>query len=702
MPDREIRTGFWSSALLWLPAIILSAALLAALSYPLWVGPVSADGPNSDRRNKPKPWRPNPMHKYQYEAVVRYPRPEIQWHNEDRAKFLASKGVPPEQRSFERCRAGAKAYLKDWWQHHCAKRLNVDESVDLWTLANRMWVRVRYEKGKICGPARLLGLDLDEIRGPLPEEAVAKQKQLQASLFGAALDDPDHVRRLFLMVLITPHTVETLEKLANWLDGVEDRPFTELSATRPSLKAELWRYLISDSEPRATELLRERCVSRDMEEEVYLLLFSYRSEAASRSDKDLEQMLRRAPTQKALECALRCVDGYDSCLRPRDIGYVADMACDVKLPLSRRLIVARMIPEMDGNHELCKRILRLPPGPESDQLKTALLKGGMEPGSRTVPAYLARECAISRKESDAVRTMAMRLLRWDLTWWQDGYRKTGDEGQNGKRQMMLRNIAALQAVAESPDEKPELRKLAASGVIKPLTRIEYLEARLEDQLAGHYGRELAVRALKRMETRNLTSTQKATILREGRSDLYDWDVQIVEGTLELLYAKLKHFAEQHGGKLPASLKEVDPVRRLCGLPYHYLPVKEVRDLSASTILLAAPMALAFDERFEVLGIDAHGKPSRATRARYQQFVKETAKGRRPGARLGSRYKEPTVYVMMGDGKGRGLEQSDFRGIVQRNNEARKSVGAAEIPVEAFERLLRGETLPASPSTKDTK
>lgn len=551
MPDRKIRTDFWSTALLWLPAGILSGAILAALSYPFWFGPAAreryaqavvrdlgvlsyplwldsaspteyvqalvrdmgvlsyplAGGPTAVKEctqaairelqaldyprrgghvspgvrdpDEPELWVRNPVHKYHYVAIVRYPyypHHGDQWHRRDRDEFLASKGVPPEGRDFKSCRAGAKEYLKDWWQHHCANRLSVDERADAETLEHRIWHWLRVEEGRICAPARGLDFDLDEIRGPLPPEAVARHDRLWATLSSPDLHDPDYTRRLFLMVLITPHTVETIEKLANWLDGVEDGPFQARSGWRPSLKAELWRHLLRDSKRRAMELLRERCVSGVVEQAVYLLFVDMALDGSvdpALSDDEFQQIIRRAPTDKALEHALRHIQSKMLTSRGRryshGVGFLADIACDPRFPLSRRRVVARAIPDLADDHELCKRVVRLPSGPESARLKMSILDGRKALGPGCVPAYLVRELALLRGESDAVRRMAIGLLCRELAWWQRRYKKTGDDGQ---RQMMLCNLAALRAIAESPDEKPELRELAASGIIEPATKIE--------------------------------------------------------------------------------------------------------------------------------------------------------------------------------------------------------------------------------------
>ena len=507
----------------------------------------------SQRSPEPRAHKPQPIHHLQYQALMRYPR-DYGRHDKYRLVFLAERGVPPEQRTYESCLAGSKKYLRERWRVLCQQRLALPEISDPRAMRRR-WCGFAADEKRIYADGVRLGLPRDDLRGPLPEEARTKEQQLQQRLADAPREAA--VEKLVLLALITPHARKALDQLAASLDEVEDE----------RLKRDLWEDLLRDPDPRAAELLRKRCLSVSVEEPLYLLLF-YREQYGS--DDELERLIRRAPSDAALETAL-------SRLRSRRSGYpfLTRVVSDTQVPLSRRKRLVRTLVHESWGRESTRYVLGLAPAPDADALKVAVLQEALTGGYRSVDEAAVRRCARSAKESMPVREAAIRYLSREVASWQSLYAMRGPGPSDANN---AQNLATLKQIAESPDEDPRLGAHAANGVLEPMTEIDHLNCKLDD-MVNDPRRLAAVRVLKGLDAMTLGAAEKLRIGTDARERLFSWEKQIVQHALKLIFAKVKQYADGHKGCLPGALKAVEPVPRFAKNAGLYFPVKNSEKLT---------------------------------------------------------------------------------------------------------------------------
>lgn len=418
-----------------------------------------------------------------------------------------------------------------------------------------------------------------------------------------------------------------------------------------------------------------------MSDETYVLLFRI---GGFGSDDEVERLLRRPPSESALEGALKALP-----LTSARVAFLRDMACDPEISLSRRILLTRIVADESNDGEFSQGILELPPGAASAPLKIALLEEALEAGGHAVRNAPARECALSHDESRAVREAAVRFLCFEVKKWQSSYALTGSTTHN--RQGRL-NLEALRKIAESPAEKPELRKLAAQGIVEPLSEADHLEARLKEML-NDPRRLAAIEGLKKVAAMKLSPAEKALALFEGRRTLYNKDEMILEQSLKVLFARAKRYAEAREGALPQTLEQVGPSLLFAGFPFQYIPVKSLEDLRATIVLFCAPKALVFGTDVFVATPGGTGL-RQMDRSEYEKLVKNGgANAPKPHPFFKSPQSardplEPTLFVMMGDGKVKKLTQFNYQDVTRQNNDARKAAGARAIKPEVIERLLK--------------
>ena len=669
-PDRRPRRVLY---------VVLVAVLPALALVPLAIRAATARNDRSDQR-APGQMR---IQELQYEALRQYPR-RTAWADRDRKELLAERGVPPAQRTYESCRAGAKKHLQARWREFAAQRLKTTET-DVDKL-QRIWRQFTWKAKDFQTDVRRCGLKLGEVLTPLPEDALAEQQAQLGRLEAVDRRDPIAVQRQFLATLIRPHTGEALDQLARWVDATRDA----------EVRRKLWSYLVIDPDPRAVALLRQRCLSGKVDESLYLLLFQAKGWG---SDQELERLLRRSPSDESLVHALRKLG-----LRERRHSLFLDLVRDRQWPLARRLTLVRTLPGLTGDSDFSKRILEFPPGPDSERLKAAMLWEACGGGAYMVLNIAVRNCALSRQEPDEVREAAVRYLCYAVESYQRWYARTGRK--HGEETFRL-NLAALGKIAESPDENLELRKAASRGLVTPLTEADHFSFVLERK-RNHPNRLAAIKAAKRVQTEEATPADRAFVHFESRRTLHSFDEQILEQSLKLLLAKLKGFAAKKDGALPSDLEPVEPTPRFQGHSFLYFPVNTTKELSSPILLLAAPKALVFGTDVFVISPDAR-RYIQMEKSEYDRLVKEkgAAAPKLDPFFEKSPYKkgdplEAELSVMMGDGRVQRLIRANLAGMLARNNEARKAIGAPVISAEIFERLLADPYHPKLPSVKGAK
>ena len=660
--------------------VVLVAVLPAALALvPLAIRAATARNDRPDQRTPSQV----SIERLQYEALREYPQP-TPWHDRARKRLLAEDGVPPAERTYESCRAGAKEHLQAQWKALSAERVKTTEA-DVDRL-QRIWRQFAWKAKGFQEDVRRCGLKLGEVLTPLPEDALAEQRAQLGRLETVDRRDPTAVQRQFLATLIRPHTSEALDKLARWVDATRDA----------EVRRKLWSYLVIDPDPRAVELLRERCLSGAVVDEwLYVRLFEAKGFG---SDQDLKRLIRVAPSERSLQNALYAlpVSRYRGF-----VDFAVGLARDRTWPLDRRVAFVRAFGGVVDDTDFSKRILEFPPGPDSGQLKAAMLRGARTKAGYLVQNIAVRNCALSRQEPRGVRGAAVRYLCYAVQAWQERYAMIGPEADSEAGRS---NLAVLRQIARSPDEKPELREAAAKGLITPLTEADHHDFLLK-RITNHPTRLAAIRAAKRVQTEEATPADRTFVHFESRMTLYSFDKQILEQSLKLLLAKLKGPAAKNDGTLPSDLEPVEPTPRFQGHSFLYFPVKTTKELSPSIVLLAAPKAVVFGTDVFVISPDAR-RYIQMEKSQYDRLVKEkgaAAPKLDPFFEKGPYKKvdplEPELFVMMGDGRVQRVVRANLTGVVARNNEARKAIGAPAVSAEMFERLLDAPYQPKLPSVK---
>ena len=623
------------------------------------------------------------IQKLQYEILLKAPK-DHPTHDQRRRRFLAKRGVPAEQATYEKCREGARKYLESQLNASYEERLAATEAEDLgvkelgarW----REFVRQELRLQELAGVAQV---PLGAPPAARSQKATEKEEAYLGRLLASPLGDAGHVHKLLLLTLITPHTAKTLDRLIGWVDGIKE----------PSLKYALWERLLRDANPRARHVARERCLTGVVDEQLYFLLFAC---DACGSVEELGELLRRAPTGKAFETAVRRL--------PFERGQLAaawgtPLVFDEGIPIQQRVMLARrVIKSRNVDTTFCRRILELPSSPESDELKLAILKAPGGAGYRTDESAV-RECALSAEQSVAVRRMAIGYLSRHVKSWQESYPRWGPDRHQDPR--MQAHLEALKRIAGATDEHPELRKAAAAGVVEPMTQVQYCELRLKRRLNRDFRANLMSK-LQGIRTSKWPEQTKHVRGFDTRNAILRWDCETVRYQLRLHYAKIKEFAEAHDGRLPQTLEEIEPLPRLDGLPYVYFPVPSVEQLDPALILVVSPKALALHEGAKVLVAYADERFGLIDRTEYEkQAARRTERGQRVVTRCRDDI-EPRLYVAMGNGRIGVVTRNYFNRVLPRNDEARKRVGAPAIPVEIFERLLDNPYEPGLPSTRGGK
>ncbi len=595
---------------------------------------------------------------HQFRLLLKFLNPDGT-HDEWLRQRLIEAGVPADQTDYESCRAAAKQHLREQLESHRRKRMNTSER----GVVSTLWSNYADEEKRIYEDARTLGLSVTEIRSPLSQESLNKQDGLLKRLCASGVGESRRGETLIPLILITPHETGTVDQVIHWIEEVKD--------TRR--RSRFWDYILDDSDPEVVRFLHQRLLAAIGNPEAYIRLFKL---GCFQSNKETERLIRAAPSENSLQGALqhiRWIGGPPS--------FLEELVFDSQLPLTHRCVLARKLVGEIRDRKFSRRILERPSDAESDGLKIAILEEGLEPGVQNIDIAAVRKTAVS-KEGPAVHSAAVRYLS-DRVKSSERWFMGGGERYEGD----ALNRRVLRQIADSAGEDPGLRRLASEALSSDASVVERLEKKLKDMQTDPR-RVAALTGIEDKDEMGLNGPYKQYVEFEMRITLHNWENQIVQCTLELLYARIMSFADEHDGRLPEDLRQLASDHQVRGQSYLYFPLREMKDLTSSMILLSTPRALTFGDGTEVVVMDGRARPKlkRMKKSAYQRLA-DSNERKAPILHPFFEGRAPELFLIMGDGSLEFLNESNVESLIEDNNRTRRKIGADAIPVSPFRRLL---------------
>jgi hypothetical protein len=165
-----------------------------------------------------------------------------------------------------------------------------------------------------------------------------------------------------------------------------------------------------------------------------------------------------------------------------------------------------------------------------------------------------------------------------------------------------------------------------------------------------------------------------------------WDERELRAELNLLYAALLEYAEANEGRLPQSTGDLPPIEDLDVAKYHYFPVAGTDELSDQIVLVIPPAAVAFEDGDHVYVSDGN-LLRRVSTSEYRELVREQGTNGKWSLARHMRQMEPRLPVLMGDGTIVNLLKTSYEGVVEKNNESRRTLGYGPIPIGLLHRIF---------------